>query len=69
MKMCEDEVYLAIISGKLLIKNEQQPNQLDIFIRDGKTFNHQSQLWTYTLFSFFFDPIENSRKSMLKVYI
>ena len=54
MKMCEDEVYLAIISGKLLIKNEQQPNQLDIFIRDGKTFNHQSTLDLYSIKEFIF---------------
>ena len=54
MKMCEDEEYLAIISGKLLIKNEQQPNQLDIFIRDGKDFLHKSTLDLYSIKEFIF---------------
>jgi hypothetical protein len=54
MKMCEDEEYLAIISGKLLIKNEQQPNQLDIFIREGKDFLHKSTLDLYSIKEFIF---------------
>ena len=54
MKMCEDEAYLAIISGKLLIKNEQQPNQLDIFIREGKDFIHKSTLDLYSIKEFVF---------------
>lgn len=33
MKKCQNEQYLAIISGKILIMNEQKTNQLFIFKR------------------------------------
>ena len=42
--MCNNEQALAVISGKVLIKNEQQPNQLDVFMMEGKGFKHKTKL-------------------------
>ena len=38
MQICQDDEYLAVISGKILIMNEQSTNQLFIFKRNLNNF-------------------------------
>ena len=38
MQICQDDEYLAVISGKILIMNEQSCNQLFIFKRVEDNF-------------------------------
>ena len=44
MQVCQDDEYLAVISGKILIMNEQSTNQLFIFKRNLDKFEFDCKI-------------------------
>lgn len=72
MEICQNDEYLAVISGKRLIMNEQQPRQLDIFNRLGDQYNHLFKIdlmeieeFTKVSMTFFFKKAPGNKRDSL----